>query len=120
MSTKLFKIGLYIVIFLTLLSCGQRGVTHGGDPQESSQIIEEEEIIVDNRYTVGVITQTEGVGNCEWVIRLKDGRIFETSNLKTAFKKDGNTVNFKYRGLRRLSECEGATPVEITEINMNM
>lgn len=120
MSLNLFKTAFFLIFSFGICSCSNKGVTSASDPQNTITSTEEDKIIVDNTYSIGVVTQTKEIGDCEWVIKLGDGRIFETTNLKTEFKKDGNTVNFKYRGLRKLSKCKGATPVEITEINTNM
>lgn len=116
MKTKHYLKGLAIVMTLTLSSCGQKATTEETVKTTTSKM--EDKKFDLKEYTAGVITETKQEGNCQWVITLKDGRIFETTEMSKEFKKNGTSVYFKFRGLRRMSLCPGANPIEITEMHL--
>lgn len=116
MKTKRYLMGLSLAMTLVLSSCGQKATTE--EAVETTTTTMEDKSFDPSEYTAGVITETKEEGNCQWVIKLKDGRIFETTDMNKDFKKNGAAVYFKFRGLRRMSLCPGANPVEITEMRM--
>lgn len=117
MKKAYFAMALSIIFLLAASCCSQKTATV---TEENTKTNVDDVVVINNDYTTGVITKTKEEGECQWVIKLKDGRIFETTDMKENFMKDGTVVYFKYRGLRRMSSCPGASPIEITEMNTNM
>lgn len=67
-------------------------------------------------FTKGTIVHSDKEGDCEYTIKLEDGRYFESTDLTQEFMKDGMTVWFTFNPLRRMSKCNKANPVTLTEI----
>lgn len=105
-----------LCIAATLIGCGQKAVTKEAISEKTTTM--EDTTFDPKEYTTGVITQTEEEGDCQWIIKLTDGRIFETTDMNKDFKKNGTAVYFKFRGLRRRSLCPNATPVALTEMRL--
>lgn len=78
--------------------------------------MEQEKEMIAQGFTKGTIEYSREEGDCEYTIKLEDGRYFESSDLKDEFMKDSMTVWFSYRPLRRMSMCNKANPVAITEM----
>lgn len=69
-------------------------------------------------YTAGTIVHSKAEGDCEWTIKLADGRHFDPMTMDKGFMKDGASVWFKYTPQRRMNRCDKASPVAVTEIKM--
>lgn len=76
----------------------------------------QKEVFMKEGYTSGIIVHSEEEGDCEWTIKLEDGRHYESMSMKEEFKKNDLKVYFKFIPQRRMSNCTKASPIEITEI----
>lgn len=81
----------------------------------NENMAQEKEMIAQG-FTKGTLVYSRAEGDCEYTIKLEDGRYFESTDLKEEFKKDGMTVWFTYNPLRRMSICSKANPIAITEM----
>lgn len=75
--------------------------------------MEQEKEMVAQGFTKGTIVHSKEEGDCEYTIKLEDGRYFESTDLKEEYMKDGMTVWFTYGPLRRMNKCKKANPVSI-------
>lgn len=78
-------------------------------------MIQEKEMLAQG-FTKGTIFHSKEEGDCEYTIKLEDGRYFESTDLKDEFKKDAMAVWFTFRPLRRMNTCLKANPVGINEM----
>lgn len=106
--------GITFIAALGLSSCGQKAVT-----EETSKTTEMTSSTFDSTgYTSGTIVQSKAEGDCEWTIKLADGRHFDPMTMDKSVMKDGVKVWFKFIPQRRMNRCDKASPVEITEITI--
>ncbi len=75
-----------------------------------------EKEMLDQGFTKGTIVHSKVEGDCEYTIKLEDGRFFESTDLKQEFMVDGKTVWFTYGALRRMNKCDKASPISIREM----
>ncbi len=56
--------------------------------------------------------------DCEYTIKMVGNSTYflDPITLDDTFKKDGEKVWIKFRGLRQMNRCEKANPIELTEI----
>ena len=76
----------------------------------------QKEVFMKEGYTAGTIIHSKEEGDCEWTIKLEDGRHYESMSMKEEFKKNDLKVYFKFIPQRRMSNCTKASPIEITEM----
>lgn len=112
MKTKLFITGITLVTGLVLASCGQKATTEEKAKEETTMSFDT------TGYTSGTIIQSKAEGDCEWTIKLKDGRFLDPMTIDKDFMKDGATVWVKFLPQRRMQRCDKANPVDLTEIKM--
>ncbi|EDM44327.1 glycyl-tRNA synthetase [unidentified eubacterium SCB49] len=84
--------------------------------EQITENLEQEKEMLAQGFTKGTIVYSDIEGDCEYTIKLDDGRFFESTDLKEDFKKDGKIVWFTYGPLRRMNKCEKASPVSIIEM----
>ncbi len=77
---------------------------------------EQKEVFMKEGYTAGTIVHSKEEGDCEWTIKLEDGRHYESMSMKEEFMKNDLKVYFKFIPQRRMSNCTKASPIEITEM----
>jgi len=112
MKTKLFITGIALVTGLVLTSCGQKAITEETAKKETTMSFDT------TGYTSGTIVQSKAEGDCEWTIKLKDGRFLDPMTMDKDFMKDGANVWIKFLPQRRMQRCDKASPVDLTEIKM--
>lgn len=109
MRTRHLITGITFIAAITLSCCGQKAIT-----EETNKITE----MKDNKfkkegYTSGTIVQSKAEGDCEWSIKLADGRYFESKDMSKEFMVNNLEVWFKYTPQRRMQVCDKASPVSI-------
>ncbi|ANH59347.1 hypothetical protein [Dokdonia donghaensis] len=112
MKKKLFITGIILVTGLMLASCGQKATTEEKAKEETTMSFDT------TGYTSGTIVQSKAEGDCEWTIKLKDGRFLDPMAIDKDFMKDGATVWIKFLPQRRMQRCDKASPVAISEIKL--
>ncbi|WP_310991445.1 hypothetical protein [Aequorivita marina] len=117
------KLG-FILFCAIVISCGPvQNSTEDAETNSASEIemqkIEGEKMMAAG-FIPGRIIYSDLADDCEYTIQLKEGRkdfyYVDPINLSEEFSNDGQTVWVKLNWLRRMSRCEKAVPVEITEI----
>ena len=98
---------------LLIMACN--GTKELTSEQASKNMAQEKEMIAQG-FTRGTIVHSKAEGDCEYTIKLEDGRYFESTDLKDEFKKDAMQVWFTFRPLRRMNTCQKANPVGISEM----
>ncbi|WP_035334832.1 hypothetical protein [Dokdonia sp. PRO95] len=112
MKTRLYITGMSLVGIMAFSCCGQKPVA----------VEDTKTALMDfdtKGYTSGTIVQSKAEGDCEWTIKLQDGRHLDPMTIDKDFMQNGATVWFKYTPQRRMSRCDKASPVGITEMKMN-
>ena len=104
----------FIVLMATSCSCSKKATETA--KKETNTAMEDVKKMVTDGYTSGIIEYSDKEGDCEYTIKLEDGRYFESTSIDPKFLENGTKVWFKFRGLRRVSQCPKANPVEITEM----
>lgn len=108
------------MIKFTLISCLFLTIACNGTKEtmatKANETMEQEKAMMEQGFTKGTMVHSKEEGDCEYTIKLEDGRYFESTDLKETFMKDGVTVWFTYRPLRRMNKCEKANPVAINEM----
>lgn len=99
-------------LFLTVACNGTKETLN----TKASEYMEQEKEMIAQGFTKGTIEHSRAEGDCEYTIKLEDGRYFESSDLKDEYKEDGMNVWFSFRPLRRMSMCNKANPVSIEEM----
>jgi len=101
----------------SLLSASSCKGTQGVEKEELTETaMEKKEMLLNEGYTAGVIIHSTEEGDCEWTIKLEDGRHFESISMQDEFKENGAKVFFKFIPQRRMSRCTKANPIAITEM----
>jgi hypothetical protein len=113
MKKSLFTIGMTLTIIVTIGSCGQKTITEENITPTTLMNFDK------TGYTFGTIVQSKTEGDCEWTIKLENGKHLDPKSLEEDFMKNGMSVWIKYTPQRRMQRCENAMPVGITEIKMN-
>ena len=98
---------------LLIIACN--GTKETTAAQTAENMTQEKEML-DLGFTKGTIVYSDLEGDCEYTIKLEDGRFFESTDLSKDFMKDGKTVWFTYAPLRRMNKCDKANPVSIKEM----
>lgn len=114
MRTKHLITGMTLIAAITLSCSGQKAVS-----DENAKTTEMTNSTFDSKgYTAGTIVQSKAEGDCEWTIKLADGRHLDPMTMDKDFMEDGAEVWLKFSPQRRMNRCDKASPVEITEIKM--
>lgn len=101
---------------LSLTSCNSSKTSAEESLTDKSMTVEKKAQLLKEGYTYGTIVHSLEEGDCEWTIKLEDGRHFESLTMNEDFKKENMEVYFKYIPQRRMSKCTKASPIEITEM----
>lgn len=102
------------IVFSTFIitSCNSTKNTTSEDTKQiSSDMLKE-------GFVEGVIVYSDAEGDCAYTIKTK-GEVTEfldPINLKEEYKADGQSIWFKFTGLRQKNRCDKARPVTINEI----
>ncbi|MFT6049460.1 hypothetical protein [Patiriisocius sp. Uisw_047] len=107
------------MIKLTLISSLILMMACNGAKETTAQVVEDmsqQNEMIAKGFTKGTIVYSDIEGDCEYTIKLEDGRFFESLDLKEDFMKDGMIVWFTYGPLRRMNKCTKANPVGIKEM----
>lgn len=96
---------------LLIMACNSTKETMAPKTVENMEL--EKEMIAKG-FTKGTMVHSKEDGDCEYTIKLEDGRYFESSDLNKEYMKDGMAVWFTFNPLRRMSRCKKANPVAIT------
>lgn len=99
---------------MSLSSC--KSTQETAKEEITTSIMDKKETILKEGYTVGTIVHSTEEGDCEWTIKLEDGRHFESLSMKDEYKKSDLKVYFKFLPQRRMSTCSKASPVQITDM----
>lgn len=67
-------------------------------------------------FTEGTIETGKTEEDCKIMIKVADGRYFESTDIPENFSTDGMKIWFTYTGLRRMSRCQKANPIAILDI----
>ena len=108
----MIKFTLISSLFLILACNGTKETTKA----QVAENMEQEKEMITQGFTKGTIVHSKAEGDCEYTIKLEDGRFFESTDLKEEFMKDGMTVWFTFAPLRRMNKCQKANPVGINEM----
>lgn len=111
MKSKLYLTGITIIAAVVIASCAQKVIA---EENNKATIMDFDT----TGYTSGTIVQSKVEGDCEWTIKLEDGRHFDPMTIDKGFMENGAPVWFKYTPQRRANRCKKATPIAITEIKM--
>lgn len=115
MRTRHFITGLTFIAAITLSCCGQKAVT-----EETIKITEVNDTKFESEgYTVGTVVQSKVEGDCEWTIKLADGRYLDPMTMDKNFMKNDAKVWIKFSPQRRMNRCDKGIPVAITDILAN-
>lgn len=92
--------------------------SHEIKEQKSENTVEEINKMEEEGYKKGMIVYSDKENDCEYTIKMEGNSAYflDPITLEDAFKKDGEKVWIKFRGLRRMSRCEKANPIELLEI----
>jgi hypothetical protein len=105
----LFKSIVTVLSFGIISSCATKK-----DSEKSSL---EETKMLESGFSKASMVESKIEGDCPYTIQLSEGGVFlDPINLDDAYKKQGEKIWVKYRGLRRMNRCDKANPVEIEEI----
>lgn len=113
MKTRQFFTGLSLIAAITLSCCGQKEITNDVKTNNAK-----EENFNATGYTAGTIVQSKEEGDCEWTIKLEDGRYLDPMSMNKDFMNDGAAVWVKFLPQRRMQRCDKASPVELSDIRM--
>lgn len=106
------KLLIPIVSILFLLGCSStKKMEYTPTPEESKNL--------QAGFIKGTIKAEPMGGACPYVIEAngESGAYYlDPINLTEYYKKDGQKIWFKFRGLRMMNRCEKANPVSIEEI----
>lgn len=117
MSTRILLIAAFTII---TTSCNSNKSTTDTAANTIKTTMNQEEMIT-NGYVFGTIEKSNKEGDCPITIRMGEGKevyYFDPVNLEENYKKDGQEVYFKFRGLRMMNRCERANPVQIEEMQV--
>lgn len=67
-------------------------------------------------FTSGTIETAKDEGDCDVMIKVADGRYFESMDIPENFSKDAMKIWFTYTPQRRMSRCQKASPIAIQDI----
>ncbi|MFC7356367.1 hypothetical protein ACFQO1_01600 [Jejudonia soesokkakensis] len=86
--------------------------------QKSENTIEETNKMEEAGYKKGTIVYSGEENDCEYTIKMEGNSTYflDPIILENTLKKDGQKVWIKFRGLRQMSRCEKANPIELIEI----
>jgi len=112
MKTRLYITGMTLVTFMAISCCSQKATT----TEDTKTALMDFDT---TGYTSGTIVQSKAEGDCEWTIKLVDGRHLDPLTIEKSYMKDGTSVWFKYTPQRRMNRCDKASPVGITEMKMS-
>ena len=110
----MIKFSILSSLFL-MLACN--GTKDTSTTNEMAKMDVQQEMM-EQGFTKGTIVYSDIEGDCEYTIKLEDGRMFESTDLKEEFKKADMEVWFKFQPLRRMNKCKKANPVGISEMKM--
>lgn len=108
----MIKFTLISCLFL-LMACN--GAKETAATQISEKMTQEKEMLALG-FTKGTIVYSDKEGDCEYTIKLEDGRFFESMDLKEEYMVDGMKVWFSYAPQRRMNTCQKANPVGINDM----
>lgn len=109
-------------LLITSALCSLMSLTSCKSTQETvkeeitTSVMDTKETLLKEGYTAGTIVHSTKEGDCEWTIKLEDGRHFESLTMEEEYKKSDMKVYFKFLPQRRMSSCTKASPVQITEM----
>lgn len=120
MKKSIVTLSILAVVFCTAGACK----SSENATQEAS---EETEVMTNGKdittgvgsadnMTMGTIVYSDKEGDCEYVIKTDDGRMFDPINMDKSFYKDGMKVQFTFGPLRMANRCEKANPISLEEI----
>lgn len=67
-------------------------------------------------FTYVETVTSKNVSPCDLLFKTEDGRMLEIVNFHDMAKEIETAYWIKFRGLRRMSKCKNAQPVEVTNI----
>ncbi|WP_405251297.1 hypothetical protein [Dokdonia sp. Asnod3-C12] len=111
MRTRLYITGMSLAAIMAFSCCGQKAVA----TEDTKTALMDFDT---TGYTSGTIVHSKAEGDCEWTIKLEDGRHLDPMTIDKDFMQDGASVWFKYTPQRRMNRCDKASPVGITEMKM--
>lgn len=107
-----------LCIFTTVCCTSKKSAS---ETTNTKNIMNQEEMIT-NGFSYGTIEESTKEGDCQFTIRLtnneKEVYYLDPVDLDDSYKKDGQEVYFKFRGLRMMNRCEKANPIQIEEIHV--
>ncbi|HLW31074.1 MAG TPA: hypothetical protein VKX40_02350 [Aequorivita sp.] len=116
---------LFFGLTLSIMSCNSSktsqnvGTTSTIENSTDMDLMDEQKLIEDG-FVKGIVVHSEIEGDCPYTIKMENGPgefyYLDPVNMDESFKKDGEEVWIKFRGLRRMNRCNKANPVEIVEI----
>lgn len=109
-----FLITTALCSLMSLSSC--KSTQEAAKEEITTSVMNKKETLLKEGYTAGTIVHSTKEGDCEWTIKLEDGRYFESPTMKDKYKKNDMKVYFKFHPQRRMNQCTKASPVEITEM----
>ncbi len=115
---KYFKI-TFILLSVFIFSCNSTTKTATNNSINDTQM--ESKKMIDAGFIMGTVVSSEKEGDCSFTIQIEgvDGiSFYDPINITDDFKKDGETIWFKFTGLRMMNRCDKANPIRIEEIQL--
>lgn len=118
----ILKSSLVLLLFVAISCNSTKNSTATSTSTSSNQNAEtmnNSKMMMEDGYKMGTIVASKAEGDCPFTIRIEDGNppyLLDPQNLENMYKKEGEKVWVKFRGLRMMNRCTNANPIEITTI----
>ena len=120
MKKSIITLSILAVVFCTAGACKSSENTAQEATEEKEVMTNGKEVTMGvgtpDNSTLGIVVYSDKEGDCPYVIKTSDGRMFDPINMDESFHKDGMEVEFTFGALRMANRCEKANPISLIEI----